>query len=238
MKGLRSHSRLFFFLWLLLALLLQASSGLARSSSPRTRDRRPTSLRCSTSSSPRPTGKPKQPSKSSSSARRHKVSKAPSQGKKAPDRFSFLFRSVQQVARDGSGRIVRSFSARRRFLDSLGLDKLPRGYEVDHVKPLFAGGKDHESNMQLLPKKVHQEKTRQDFKRYKEQLAASRQSNPQKASSPANSKRVGGNAVEKKGAIRSAPASTAKRKSERPKPSTTRNSKDSGLFGFLSRLFG
>eukprot|EP01039_Chlorochromonas_danica_P001955 gene1955-2133_t len=197
------------------------------------RDRRSSPLRCSASASasPRPTGKPK-PSKSNSSpSRRHKVSKAP-QGKKSPSPFSFLFRGVQQVARDGSGRIVRSFSARKRFLDSLGLEKLPRGYEVDHVKPLFAGGKDHESNMQLLPKKVHQEKTRQDFKHYKEQLAASRQSGPQKTSSPAQAK--GGRG----GAVRSPPASAAQRKSKSSKPSTARNGKDSGLFGFLSRLFG
>lgn len=44
--------------------------------------------------------------------------------------------------------------------------RVPEGYEVDHKIPLYAGGADSPSNMQLLTKEKHKEKTRNDQKIY------------------------------------------------------------------------
>lgn len=38
------------------------------------------------------------------------------------------------------------------------------GYEVDHVRPLCAGGGDHPRNMQWLTVQAHREKTRVDVR--------------------------------------------------------------------------
>ena len=46
-----------------------------------------------------------------------------------------------------------------RFLKNKGLTKVPPGKEVDHKKPLEDGGADSVSNLQLLTKKQHAEKT-------------------------------------------------------------------------------
>ena len=46
-----------------------------------------------------------------------------------------------------------------RFLEKQGLDKVPRGKEVDHIKPLEDGGRDVPSNLQLLTEKQHEKKT-------------------------------------------------------------------------------
>jgi hypothetical protein len=67
------------------------------------------------------------------------------------------------VQRDSQGHIKRSSSAKREFLKSNGYNKVPEGYEVDHIVPLYKGGADDPSNMQLLPKDVHKEKTRMDL---------------------------------------------------------------------------
>ncbi len=45
------------------------------------------------------------------------------------------------------------------FLKKKGLTEVPAGKEVDHIKPLEDGGKDEVSNLQLLTKKQHAEKT-------------------------------------------------------------------------------
>lgn len=74
------------------------------------------------------------------------------------------------VRRHRNGRILRSRAARSRFLKGLGLARAPSGYEVDHIEPLYAGGKDHESNMQLLSSELHREKTKQDRGKYKHHL--------------------------------------------------------------------
>lgn len=70
------------------------------------------------------------------------------------------------MTRDEEGRIVRSESAKEAFLKSLGLKELPHGYQIDHVIPLYAGGSDTPSNMQLLTDGEHKIKTKSDYQRY------------------------------------------------------------------------
>ena len=52
-----------------------------------------------------------------------------------------------------------------RNLRQQGLERTPEGYEVDHIVPLCAGGKDAPENMQLLTREQHREKTRHDLRR-------------------------------------------------------------------------
>lgn len=63
-------------------------------------------------------------------------------------------------------KIQRSTSAKQQFLKQKGYSKVPRGYEVDHIRPLSAGGRDTPSNMQLLTKTQHRAKTTSDAKKY------------------------------------------------------------------------
>lgn len=70
------------------------------------------------------------------------------------------------VKRDSKGRIVRSAATKEAFLKSRGLKSVPKGYAVDHIIPLYAGGKDDPSNMQLLTKEQHRIKTKEDYKKY------------------------------------------------------------------------
>jgi 5-methylcytosine-specific restriction endonuclease McrA len=70
------------------------------------------------------------------------------------------------VARDSHGRIKRSESAKDEFLREHGLSKVPPGYAVDHITPLYAGGSDTPGNMQLLSKAQHHAKTKSDYQRY------------------------------------------------------------------------
>jgi hypothetical protein len=70
------------------------------------------------------------------------------------------------VARDSQGRIERSASAKQEFLRNHGLKSVPKGYEVDHIVPLYAGGRDDPSNMQLLTTQQHEAKTKADYQRY------------------------------------------------------------------------
>lgn len=56
-------------------------------------------------------------------------------------------------------KVKRSSSNRQAFLESRGLDQVPEGYEVDHIIPLFRGGTDSPSNMQLLTREQHAQKT-------------------------------------------------------------------------------
>ena len=64
----------------------------------------------------------------------------------------------------GLPKVERSSTAKREFLKSNGYSKTPKGYEVDHIVPLSKGGKDVPSNMQLLPKEVHKQKTTSERK--------------------------------------------------------------------------
>ena len=52
----------------------------------------------------------------------------------------------------------------RAFLRAQGLERTPKGYEVDHVIPLCAGGADSPENMQLLTFEEHQQKTSIDLR--------------------------------------------------------------------------
>ncbi|MBI5101567.1 MAG: HNH endonuclease [Nitrospirae bacterium] len=70
------------------------------------------------------------------------------------------------VQRDSHGRIERSQSAKQEFLRQHGLTHVPKGYEVDHRVPLYAGGRDDPSNMQLLTTAQHHQKTKEDFRTY------------------------------------------------------------------------
>lgn len=49
------------------------------------------------------------------------------------------------------------------FLREQGYSRVPRGYQVDHIIPLCAGGPDIPDNMQLLTIREHREKTKQDI---------------------------------------------------------------------------
>lgn len=70
------------------------------------------------------------------------------------------------VARDSDGRIARSESAKMAYLKQQGYKSVPAGYNVDHIVPLYAGGCDCPSNMQLLSVQAHHAKTKADFDRY------------------------------------------------------------------------
>ncbi len=78
---------------------------------------------------------------------------------------SYTTSSALGVKRDSEGRIERSSKAKKEFLKSKGYDNVPEGYEVDHIIPLYKGGADEPSNMQLLPKDVHKQKTKMDLKK-------------------------------------------------------------------------
>lgn len=65
----------------------------------------------------------------------------------------------------GLPKVERSSTAKKDFLKSKGYSKTPKGYEVDHIIPLSKGGQDVPSNMQLLPKEVHKQKTANERKK-------------------------------------------------------------------------
>jgi hypothetical protein len=66
----------------------------------------------------------------------------------------------------GMPKVERSSSAKKEFLKSQGYKTIPHGYEVDHIVPLSKGGSDKPSNMQLLPKEVHKQKTVNERRKY------------------------------------------------------------------------
>jgi hypothetical protein len=59
----------------------------------------------------------------------------------------------------GNPKVERSSSAKKKFLKSKGYNKIPNGYEIDHIIPLSEGGADVPSNMQLISKEDHKQKT-------------------------------------------------------------------------------
>lgn len=65
----------------------------------------------------------------------------------------------QYYSTTGKPMVKRSETNKSKFLKSKGYDKVPDGYEVDHIIPLSEGGVDDPSNMQLIPKEQHAIKT-------------------------------------------------------------------------------
>jgi hypothetical protein len=59
----------------------------------------------------------------------------------------------------GKPKVERNSSARKEFLNNYGYEKVPEGYQVDHIVPLSKGGADQPYNMQLIPTKQHKAKT-------------------------------------------------------------------------------
>jgi 5-methylcytosine-specific restriction endonuclease McrA len=75
------------------------------------------------------------------------------------------YKSNETYKTSGLPKVQRSEAAKKQFLKSKGYDRIPPGDEVDHIIPLSKGGKDEPSNMQLIPKSVHKQKTASEKKR-------------------------------------------------------------------------
>jgi len=69
------------------------------------------------------------------------------------------YESGKYYSKTGQPKVERSSMEKKKFLKSQGYNKVPTGYEVDHIVPLSDGGKDDPSNMQLLTKSEHKQKT-------------------------------------------------------------------------------
>jgi 5-methylcytosine-specific restriction endonuclease McrA len=78
---------------------------------------------------------------------------------------STTFISGEHYKKSGLPKVERSSSEKEKFLKSQGYKKVPPGYEVDHIKPLSEGGADNPSNMQLLTKQQHKQKTANERKK-------------------------------------------------------------------------
>ena len=68
----------------------------------------------------------------------------------------------------GQPKVDRSEKAKKEFLKSKGYSQEPKGYQVDHIKPLSQGGKDEPSNMQLITVEEHKAKTARERKQVSE----------------------------------------------------------------------
>lgn len=71
-----------------------------------------------------------------------------------------LVQLIETYSSSGLLKKRRSREIKQKYLRSRGLKKLPYGYQIDHIHPLFLGGQDTLENMQLLPISVHQDKTK------------------------------------------------------------------------------
>jgi len=76
---------------------------------------------------------------------------------------------IDKTYSNGQPKVKRSHKNKKEFLNSIGYDKTPEGYEIDHIIPLSHGGTDDPSNMQLLTKDEHRKKTAQERKQQKQQ---------------------------------------------------------------------
>jgi 5-methylcytosine-specific restriction endonuclease McrA len=65
----------------------------------------------------------------------------------------------------GLPKVNRCESARYHYLKNLGYDRVPAGYEVDHIVPLSRGGADEPYNMRLLTESEHHQKTAREQSR-------------------------------------------------------------------------
>lgn len=65
----------------------------------------------------------------------------------------------QYYSTTGKPMVKRSEANKKAFLRSMGMDEVPYGFEVDHIKPLSEGGLDEPFNMQLLTIPEHNRKT-------------------------------------------------------------------------------
>lgn len=74
---------------------------------------------------------------------------------------------TNQYYKAGHPKVKRSRANKKVFLKINGYNKIPEGYEIDHIKPLSQGGTDSPSNMQLLSKTEHKEKTKAERRGYK-----------------------------------------------------------------------
>ena len=75
------------------------------------------------------------------------------------------YNSNERFKNSGLPKVERSSTAKNQFLRSKGYKKVPSGYEIDHIIPLSKGGRDEPSNMQLIPKIVHKQKTASERKK-------------------------------------------------------------------------
>lgn len=71
-----------------------------------------------------------------------------------------------QYYKSGHPKVKRNQASKKEFLKSKGYNKTPKGYEVDHIVPLSQGGTDSPSNMQLLTKEQHRQKTKAERRYY------------------------------------------------------------------------
>lgn len=78
--------------------------------------------------------------------------------------FNFFIKIDSKQQRSQTQRNI--FLVEQGYCTKISNCRVPSGYEVDHVIPLYAGGPDLPSNMQLLTKEDHKEKTRNDWKIY------------------------------------------------------------------------
>jgi hypothetical protein len=82
------------------------------------------------------------------------------------DHLRYAKINYYNLKRDIDGKIIRSETAKNDYLKSIGYKNIPPGYQIDHIKPLYAGGCDCPSNMQLIQTEVHKAKTKNDYKEY------------------------------------------------------------------------